>query len=350
MRVDQHRETIIDKTIRTSVLIDAFWERWLVHGVDAGRLARIKPGLRSLDSWQRLWTSEAQLAEREAGRLAGIGQAEEAELSYRLAALYYNLTYWIYPERCPDKAKWYRECVRAFADADAVSAVPTRYEAIHLVGTLCKGRVRVPDHPAGCIIIVNPIDSSKEELFAYESDFIRGGFATISFDGPGQGETYMLSGLRGSKERWERFIDKLIDFAAARFPALPIHLFGTSLGASWAIYGSRRPEVAKTVAVSPTVEFVRMHFPAYFLSRMDHCCNLGPGTTPIPDYEALQLRSPVQLYHGRKDTMVPIADMRRLYELLPAGKSMIEYEEEGHCCNHKLAEIRQRSISWFKQS
>lgn len=118
-------------------------------------------------------------------------------------------------------------------------------EWIEIDNHQCAGRIRIPDHSRGIVIIVNPIDSSKEELFKYESDFLNAGFTTVSFDGPGQGGSYVLHGLRGTKKRWEAFIDQVIDFTSELFPDKPIFLFGTSLGASWALYGSGSPIVKK---------------------------------------------------------------------------------------------------------
>jgi alpha-beta hydrolase superfamily lysophospholipase len=267
---------------------------------------------------------------------------------YRLTGLYFNLIYWLFPSRTPEKEKWYKECLEMFREADIISPVQTLYECIEVDHHKCAGRIRIPDNSRGIIIIVNPIDSSKEELFKYESNFLNAGFTTVSFDGPGQGESYVLHGLRGTKKRWEVFMDQLIDFISELFPTMPIFLFGTSLGASWALYGSCCPRVKKTVAVSPAVEFEKLNLPAYFIGRIDCSCTLGPEDTPIPDFKKLTYRSPVLVFHGKKDQMVSTADMYDLYNSLPVEKKMIEYEGEGHCCNNKLDEIRQIAIQWFE--
>ncbi len=44
--------------------------------------------------------------------------------------------------------------------------------------------------------------------------------------------------------------------------------------------------------------------------------------------------------------MVKDTDIYELYQKLPAGKQLIEYENEGHCCNFKLREIRKISAEW----
>ncbi|TVY08077.1 alpha/beta hydrolase [Paenibacillus cremeus] len=347
MKVLSNADDVIARTLRTSMLIDGFWERWLVHGIDRDELTNIRSRITTIEGWSEGWLSVSNKMETIAGRLKEQKQLGEAEYMYRAASLGYNLIHWIYPDRNTEKRRWYSSCIRAFHSADLLSPIETWYKQIEVENNKCPGRIRIPSQTRGCIIIVNPIDSTKEELFKYEMDFNQGGYITVSFDGPGQGETYTFNGLRGTKTRWESFMDNLIEFTADEFPGLPVYLFGTSLGASWAVYGSCHPLVKKTVACSPAVQFERLQLPAYFLERMDYSCTLIPEQRAIPDFKSLRYRSPVMVVHGKKDQMVHSSDMYQLYESLPAGKSLTEYEEEGHCCNYRLAEIRQRAMSWF---
>lgn len=346
MKAQSNAEAVIDRSLRTAVLIDSFWERWLVHGLPAHEIDLHRKKLATAQIWKECWLSAAGRLEQAALQLAEQHMAG-AEGKLRAASLAYNLAHWIYPDRQPDKIQAYEACIRVFKQADALSKTETRYAELEIDGLACPGRIRVPARPVGCVIIINPIDSTKEELYTYEADFIKDRFVTVSFDGPGQGEAYTLHGLKGTKDRWEAFMKRVIEYAAGQFPGLPIHLFGTSLGASWAIYGSCHPLVHKTAAVSPAVEFERLRLPSYFLDRMDYSCTLVPGQRAIPDFERLAFRSPVMLFHGKKDQMVPSSDMYRLYLRLPAGKQLLEYPEEGHCCNYRLSEIRKEASLWF---
>ena len=57
-------------------------------------------------------------------------------------------------------------------------------------GAAIPGNLRRPrdvSRPA-LVLMVPGLDSSKEELFAMENDFLRRGMATFSVDGPGQSE------------------------------------------------------------------------------------------------------------------------------------------------------------------
>jgi hypothetical protein len=338
----------ISRTLRTASLIDAFWERWLAHGLEKEDLEKVRPDLRTLELWLRSWERLAKEKEKKAKELEIQGKYKEAEYVYRQTALYYNLNYWINPKYSEEKQYWYKKCLQFISKADSLSEVKTLYKTISIDDFSVSGRIRIPPNAKGCIFIINPIDSSKEELFKYEMDFIEAGFVTVSFDGPGQGETFILNGVIGTRIKWEKFINQLIDYTSESFSELPIYLFGTSLGASWVLYGSSHPKVAKAVAVSPAVELEKMNVPAYFMGRMNCSCIVEEKEErAIPKFNEINYRSPVLIFHGNKDMMVPNDKMYDLFEILPVEKKLIEFPDEGHVCNNRLGEIRRLSLMWF---
>jgi hypothetical protein len=343
---DKINKTIL-RTLKTAQIIDLFWDRWIVHGINSEDINKVKPQLKTIEGWVHSWETLAEKKVEQASLCEKSGQIKNAEYSYRQASIYYNLNYWIFPDRSNEKQRWYQQCLEYTYKADSLSEFQIKYDSIKIDGIPCPGRIRIPSKPKGCILIINPIDSSKEELFRYEMEFLENDFATFSFDGPGQGETFALNGLIGSGTRWEIFITKLIDYARKFFPQLPIYLFGTSLGATWVLLGSGHPEVKKSVAVSPAVALNKMSMPHYFEARMQISCDLGPNQRTIPNFSKINYCSPILVFHGNKDMMVTNVQMYELFHQLSTEKKLIEYREEGHCCNYKLDEIRKISIKWF---
>jgi predicted esterase len=341
----QINPTAIDKTLFTARFINGFWDRWLAHGVEKQDLFEIRPTLTCKENWINGWYRLAIDKKKQADFLKQQEMLEQAEYMYRIAGLYFNLMYWIFPQRGPEKERWFRECFSAIQQADTLSAYVTTYISFELDGCLCKGRLRMPQHPKGCVVMVNPLDSSKEELITYELDFVRSGFATVSFDGPGQGETYLMNGLKGNRQRWIQFVNKVIESSCHSTQNLPIYLFGTSSGASWAIYGSQHPKVRKTVAVSPALPTDKVRLPDYFTERMNEVLE---GADFLPSLEMLPKDRRILLFHGGQDVMVTDQDIYGLKEQL-VHSQLVEYEEEGHCCNFKLHEIRQLSAQWFME-
>src|SRR5665213_2935847 len=75
---------------------------------------------------------------------------------------------------------------------------------------------QVPGHlrrPSGVerpplVLIVPGLDSSKEEMFTIEDEFLRRSMATLSIDGPGQSENSVHFAIRPN---WETVITPLLD-------------------------------------------------------------------------------------------------------------------------------------------
>lgn len=334
---------IIQKTLMTTLLMDGFWERWLAHGLDRNDLQSIRSTFKSDEKWTDGWTTLAQKRSEKAINLQNEFLITEAEWNFRISSLYYNLAQWIHPSYHVEKEKWYRLCQDAARKADQLSTIQIKYAQFRIDNHIVDGRIRVPSDPKGCIIMILPLDSNKEEFFTYECEFARAGFVTICFDGPGQGGTYIYSGLKSSVAHWANFVRFSIDYTAAEFQGLPIHLFGTSSGASWAIFGSNHENVSKIVAVSPAINTNIESLPHYFKDRMFSISE--DNQAPLPVYGAFE-KKPILIFHGKKDVMISGQDMILLGSSLPEAK-LIEYDEEGHCCNNKLKEIRQRSLECF---
>lgn len=348
MDTQQQNLSTMDKTLLTVNLMDGFWDRWLAHGVDHEDLAKVRSSFLTQETWSKNWEKLARQKLLEGEKLKQKKEWRQAERKFRTAGLYYHLIQWLFPERTEEKIKWLKYSLNAFQKADSLSKIKTQYPQISVDHSPCFGRIRIPSQPVGVVIIVNPIDSTKEELFTYEMDFVDKNFATVSFDGPGQGETYTIGGVKGTKERWQKFVTALIEYTDAQFPNLPIYLFGTSSGASWSIYGSCHPKVSKAVAVSPAFLNENIRLPDYFVERMKAVLEANSDHI-LPSFDHLTYRNPIMLVHGKQDVMVSDQNIYQLYEQLPVEKWLKEYEEEGHCCNYKLPEIRELAMQWFKK-
>ena len=97
-----------------------------------------------------------------------------------------------------------------------------------------------------------------------------------------------------------------LDYAATRFPGLPIWAVGMSFGA-WvaSAVGAADPRVALIVAIAPAVD----HY----------------------DYSALaSAGKPVFVVHGEEDTIAPVRQIRRLYATMAEPKELVVIEGADH--------------------
>src|SRR5437762_1044575 len=105
-------------------------------------------------------------------------------------------------------------------------------------GAIIPGILRAPRGASRppVVILVPGLDSVKEELYAMENDFLRRGLATLTIDGPGQGENAPRFPIRAD---WSSVVSPLLDHLSADERGLDlgrVGLMGISMGG---IYGPR---------------------------------------------------------------------------------------------------------------
>src|SRR5690348_1318488 len=143
------------------------------------------------EEWLPAWVCNgdlhAELAREaeEAGRLLTAGQAwNRAALSYHFA----KFVWMVDMERYRDAAD---KAVAALREVHRILDPIARRVEITFEGAAMVGNLRRPrDAERPPLVILLPgLDSTKEEFFTWENVFLERGMATLSLDGPGQGET-----------------------------------------------------------------------------------------------------------------------------------------------------------------
>jgi dipeptidyl aminopeptidase/acylaminoacyl peptidase len=83
------------------------------------------------------------------------------------------------------------------------------------------------------MVMAMGLDSTKEEMEAYEQPFLARGIATLAFDGPGQGEAQYAFAIRGD---YEVPVKAVIDHVKTRadVDSSRIGMWGVSLGGYYA--------------------------------------------------------------------------------------------------------------------
>ncbi|MCM3390380.1 alpha/beta hydrolase [Ureibacillus chungkukjangi] len=337
----------IQKTLLTAALQEGFWDRWIAHGIEREIIESNRTKLVTLNGFIEVFENQAKFCFDLAENSIKNNEFEDAEKYYRLSALYFNLIQWVFPEPSEEKLYWYDQSLLSFQQADRVSNDKIEKHILQINEKIFVGRIRQPHHTlCGVIIIINPIDSTKEELYTYEHDFAKANFGVVSFDGPGQGETLLKNKHKADKFTWTSFVKGIIEYASFQFPALPIYLFGTSSGGAWALEGAKHPLVSKTISVSPAPKH-DIKMPDFFRERMSNMLEKFENGF-LPELKELQKVSNVLFFHGEQDVMVDKNDLLHLFKQISNEKRFITYKNEGHCCNFKLPEVRQRTIKWLK--
>jgi len=116
------------------------------------------------------------------------------------------------------------------------------------------------------------------------------------------------------------------DFAAARYPAKRIVLWGESLGTAVATALAAQRDVGALILDAPFTSAVDVGAAAYpfvpvrwFMKDTFHS-----------DERIVHLDAPLLVLHGEQDSVVPIAFGERLFKLAPEPKRMVRFPLGGH--------------------
>ncbi|KAL4993115.1 alpha/beta-hydrolase [Aspergillus recurvatus] len=133
------------------------------------------------------------------------------------------------------------------------------------------------------VVTTGGFDSIQEELYYYAASGARTrGYATLSFEGPGQG--IMLHREEGSlhlRPDWEVVIEAVLDGLFATSTAHPewnldlsrLALFGASMGGYFALRGATDARIKACVAVDPFYDLatpLRARMPDWLMAAIEH--------------------------------------------------------------------------------
>ncbi len=207
--------------------------RFVVRGVDYGDVLRLAESIRSWDEWLPRWVEVADEHAELAQEWELKGHTRSAGEAWNRAALCFHFARFLVTH---DEAA-YRSTSHRAVDAlqHALRLLDPAAERIEL--ELPPARmVAILRRPPGVerpplVLLVPGLDSTKEEFHAWENVFLARGLATLSLDGPGQGEGGYGAPMRPD---YEVAVAAVLD-ALERRPDLAmggVGAIGVSLGAT----------------------------------------------------------------------------------------------------------------------
>lgn len=152
--------------------------------------------------------------------------------------------------------------------------------------------------------------------------FIRNGYEIWMWDYPGYGKT---TGER-NEEKMYQLSSIMYQAAAAKYASDSIILYGKSLGTGFATY----------VASFSPCKMLVLETPYYSIpSLFSHFAFIYPTTymsnykVPLNEYLA-DVKSPVIIFHGTADQVIPLSNAELLQPLLKSGDEFIKIEGGAH--------------------
>jgi uncharacterized protein len=216
--------------------------------------------------------------------------------------------------------------------------------------------------PVAAVIILHGAGSQKEN----HADFARAatayGFAALTFDNRGHGQTEgdLAGGVIDDLGALARMLAERPEIDAER-----IAVRGSSMGGLMALHlGASSPSVSAVVAICPAAEWM----------VAEDVQRIADGKPPPRDSALAEMRidarsllewldandveravaqlgsKPLMLVHARGDEVVPASNSERLYELAEEPKRLLMLEGGDHRSAQHDAEVQGETLTWLARA
>jgi len=333
--------------------------RFTSQGVDPNDFRRVTSGLERWDEWLDAWCENGDLhaglaREAEArGRTLTAGEAwVRAALSYHFAKFVWMLDMERHRSAADRSVAALREAHRLLDPTAERVEVP--FEGGTMVGTL--RRPPAAGRPP-LVLLLPGLDSTKEEFFTWEDVFLDRGMATLSLDGPGQGETGYHTRLRAEYETGPiAMLDRLAgrdDLDVERVGAA-----GVSLGGYYAPRTAAfEPRVKAVCAIGGSHTFGEFwgDLPALTRETFVHHSGVKSEEEARSVANSLTLTDvlpkmtqPMLVIFGKQDRLIPYEQAERVAAEAPNGE-LVMYPEGNHVCNNVPYKYRPLAADWMAE-
>lgn len=344
---------------RVQAAIEHWAPRFVQAGVDYSDFVATTAGVERWEDWHAAWCRNgdmhAALAEEAASkdRRLTAGEAwSRATVAYHFA----KFVWMVDPERsraAADKAVAAMAKTHEYLDPDA-----ERIE-VPLDGGRVVGNLRRPARAEGppLVLLVPGLDSTKEEFFKLENVFLDRGMATLSMDGPGQGESGYELPIRPD---YDVAVTAVLDALAGRTDVDPdrVGLLGVSMGG---YYAPRvlafEPRVRAGVGLSGPYRFsdiwddvppqTRETFVAKSFAKDDDDGRRKAAELDLSGV-AVRIHQPYLAITGRLDRLIPWEQTERAAREAPNGTFLL-HEDGNHGCANVPYKTRPVAADWLRE-
>ena len=269
------------------------------------------------------------------------------------AAMYYHFAKFVFVQDPAQMRAAHKKAVECYTSALPFMRPPGERVSIgEYVGVLRKpvaGRCPV-------LIMAPGLDSTKEEIHAYEEPFLARGMAVLAFDGPGQGEAEYEIPICGDYERAAKavcdWLEKRDDVDRAK-----VGIWGVSLGGYYAPRAAAyEKRVQACIALSGPYEWERIWDALPELTRetfrvRSHSLDQNEAKRKARELTmreaASRITCPIFIVTGRQDRLVPASHAEELARAVSGPVELLIVEDGGHNANNRPYRYRSRTADWL---
>jgi 2,6-dihydroxypseudooxynicotine hydrolase len=341
------------KDPRVASAISHWAPRFVSNGVLLADFEDVTGGLERWEDWCAAWSARARIHE-ELGR-------EELKNGFKLTAgehliragIYYHFAKFVFVRDPKQMKAAHLKAVECYGEGVKYARPPGERVEIPFEGKKITGILR----GKGPVLVMAPgLDSTKEEIHAYEEPFLARGIATLAIDGPGQGEAEYDIPICGDYERAAHavvdWIEKRKDLDASR-----VAIWGVSLGGYYSPRAAAYEKRFKAcIALSGPFEWDKIWDGLPELTRdtfrvrshsktMEEAFEKCKALTMVD--AAPRITCPTFVVTGRQDRLVPASHAERLAKSVSGPVELMVVEDGGHNANNRPYRYRSRTADWL---
>jgi len=337
----------------------AHWApRFVSNGVPLTDFEEVTSGVERWEDWCRAWSARAAVHEELGRKSLADGYRLSAGEHLTRAAVCYHFSKFVFVVDYEQMKAAHRKAVECRNLALPLIDPPGErvqipYEGRHLAGILRKpaGVARSP-----VVVMCMGLDSTKEEMDTNETVFLARGMATLTFDGPGQGEGEYDFAIRGD---YEVPVKAVLDFIGTRgdLDAARVGLWGVSLGGYYAPRAAAfEKRIKACIALSGPFEWVeyfdqlpeltRHTFQVRSRSRTMAEARDRAATLTLKNV-AKKITCPLFVVAGKQDSIVPWQEGERLAAAASGPVVRCFIDDGNHVANNRVYRWRPQSADWM---
>jgi 2,6-dihydroxypseudooxynicotine hydrolase len=342
---------------RVASAISHWAPRFVSNGVLLADFEELTGSLERWEDWCAAWSARAKVHEdlgRDALKDGFLLSASEHLIR---AAIYYHFAKFVFVQDPKQMRAAHMKAVACYREGVAHARPPGERIEVAYGNRRLRGILRKPQSPNPPVLIMAPgLDSTKEELHAYEEPFLARGMAVLAIDGPGQGEAEYEIPICGDYERAATavadWLEKRSDIDSSR-----IAVWGVSLGGYYAPRAAAYEKRIKAcIALSGPFDWARIWDALPELTRetfrvRSHSVDQNEARRKAGELtlrEAAQhIECPIFIVAGRQDRLVPASHSEELAKAVSGPVELLVVEDGGHNANNRPYRYRSRSADWL---
>ncbi len=342
---------------KLTAVVANWYPRFLANGLDGMQVRDTLARIERWEQWAPEWTAAANEWEQQGEKALAAGHEVTAGAFLQRAALTLQFAQFVLTDDVAQREQIHRRQMALYRRAAPYLDPPAEPVAMPFEDTPVPGFLRRPpgvDNPP-LVILIPGLESTKEQFSTFEPYFLARGLATLSLEGPGQGEMWYARAF--DDVTYQRAFSAVLDFAGSLegIDHSARGLVGTSFGGYLCL---------KCAPLVDNLAGVAEMAGPYSLEIFDELQPvLQDGFTHLthsPDHATAKQRladvtlegvldrfdAPVLVLHGGRDTVIPPSEYERIAADL-GERADVWFEPEGnHSCNNLFSVVRPGVADW----